>query len=245
MAIAIRCPDCGKAYNLADDQAGQRVRCRVCNSDFDVTSRVETLETVPTDAVSERRGSRPSRHERPDPVVKKKSRKWAYVAGGLTAALVLVLLVCAGAGWVLGLRLRNELAQARAQFFAAQARAEEEARRAERDRELADKQRQAAEQQAAQLQVELNKLLAQMRQGKGVNLPDLAPIKDLDDALAKLKAKDSLTKIKALGWITEHSPYNGQQKKRVLDALRPLTTDDDPMVKAGAVQTQLIVEQDL
>src|SRR5262249_47629009 len=117
--------------------------------------------------------------------------------------------------------------------------------RANEERDKADKQRQAADQQAAQAQAEVNRLMGLMRQGKGGNLPDLSPVKDLDDALAKLKAKDSLTKMKALGWITEHSPYNAQQKKRVLDALRPLTMDDDPTVKGGAVQTQLIVEQDL
>jgi predicted Zn finger-like uncharacterized protein len=253
MAIAIRCPDCGKSYNLSDEQVGQRVRCRVCKSDFDVTSRVETLETVPTDAVAERRGSssRSSFNDRPEPQVRKPSRKWAYVAGGLAAALALVFLACGGALWVVTVQarkaeqaMRAEIARARAELLADLARANDERAKAEKQRQEADVQRQLAQQQAGQLQAELNKLLAQMRQGK-VNLPDLAPIKDLDDALAKLKAKDSLTKIKAMSWITEHSPYNAQQKKRVLDALRPLTMDEDPTVKASATQTQLIVEQDL
>src|SRR3954451_20047441 len=119
MAIAIRCPDCGKSYNLSDEQAGQRVRCRACRAYFDVTERVETLETVPQDGVAERRGEkRPTRFDAPERQGGKPNRKWAYVAGGLALAVVMLFLACGVTVWVVSVQMRRGFAQARAQLLA-------------------------------------------------------------------------------------------------------------------------------
>src|SRR5687768_4512774 len=115
MAISTHCASCGKAYNLADDQAGQRVRCRVCRAEFDVPGRVETLESVPRTAVSD--GAVSPRSELYEPLVPplpRKSSKWKYVLGGLAAACLLVFLGCTGAGVMTITQLRKELAQRQA-----------------------------------------------------------------------------------------------------------------------------------
>ncbi len=36
MTIEISCPDCGRAYRLADDKAGKKVRCKSCSAVFPV-----------------------------------------------------------------------------------------------------------------------------------------------------------------------------------------------------------------
>src|SRR5262245_57638309 len=36
MPIATQCPDCGEKYNLADRQAGKKVRCKKCQNTFTV-----------------------------------------------------------------------------------------------------------------------------------------------------------------------------------------------------------------
>jgi predicted Zn finger-like uncharacterized protein len=36
MAVEVSCPDCGRAYRLADDKAGKKVRCKNCSAVFPV-----------------------------------------------------------------------------------------------------------------------------------------------------------------------------------------------------------------
>jgi HEAT repeat protein len=66
--------------------------------------------------------------------------------------------------------------------------------------------------------------------------PEIIPkIKDLDDALAKLKSPDPRTRIAAVDYIgRQKPPADPARKKMILDALEPLTNDDDVFVRGAA-----------
>src|SRR5262245_15301550 len=103
MSIAMRCPTCGTDYQLADKQAGRRVRCRQCKDEFDVPSRVEVHDAVSSQPPP-RRKAVPDEIEPPAPSVARPSsgnKALVYVLSAVGACLVLALLVCAGVGYLL------------------------------------------------------------------------------------------------------------------------------------------------
>src|SRR4051794_22099614 len=89
MPIKVKCSECGRAYNLGDDRAGQALECKGCGATFDVP-----------DAAADRRGGgdreRPGPREEDDrrasrkPAEKKSMLPLLLVGGG--AALLLLLL---------------------------------------------------------------------------------------------------------------------------------------------------------
>jgi hypothetical protein len=136
MAISARCPACGKDYQLTDDQAGQRVRCRVCRWEFEVAGRVETLEAVPVDALAGGRAAPSELFDTIEPPAPRKRRRWRYVLGALALLLLLTFMSCCGVGWVLVLQKDAGLVLFRRQVNAGVAAAREEAKR---DAEQGDK----------------------------------------------------------------------------------------------------------
>src|SRR5687768_4781762 len=98
MAIHVRCSACGKDYQLADEQAGLRVRCRECQGEFEVPRKPELLEAVAA-LPAARRPLTPAESETINRALTKPKpggRKWMYIAGGLTAVLMLLMLACSG-----------------------------------------------------------------------------------------------------------------------------------------------------
>lgn len=301
MAIGARCPACGKDYHLADEQAGQRVRCRVCRAEFDVAGRVETLEAVPREAMAGQPGPPPPSplYESLEAAPPPRKRRWRYVLAALALLLLLTFMSCCGTGWFLVGQKNQDVDLLRRQFNAGMAAAREEAksakekadddnaraRKADRERVEAELKLAASERRIANLEQEmkgvqravmgledlkkalarlsiddlakllgdlklgeadLKKLLEGLKVVRDIPTADLSQIKDLDDALARLKSKNSGTKLKGLQWIQNHKPpFAGQDKRRVLDALEPLTGDDDVFVKKAAIEAQLLVELDL
>jgi len=308
MAISARCPACGKDYQLADEQAGQRVRCRMCRWEFDVAGRVEALETVPLDAMSSRptNGPRSSLYEPLGPAAPRKGRKWRYVVGGLAAAVMLLFLFCGGGTLVLVQQTKKAVAQLKEQRNAEVKAAEKEAKaandRADKERDRADKEKEKADKvrddaKKADQKVgeggarvveadgggkgagavvlsqdellkrlkglspedlqkaiedlglkgeELEKVLAKLKDlGEIARVPTLTPVKDLDDCLARLRAKDRASRLSAIQWIGKKQSFpDPQEKKKVIDALTPLTEDDDALVKEKATFWKLALELD-
>ena len=124
MSIQASCPNCGMTYALADQQAGQRVRCKKCQEAFKVPSAEErVVQQRPADTPPTRPGrptERPSRSREDDrptpsrrdesaaPRASKKSRDEApyplipmpLLIGGLVAGAVLLIGVIGAAAWI-------------------------------------------------------------------------------------------------------------------------------------------------
>ena len=47
MPIQAKCPGCGAAYTLVDDQRGKRVRCKKCDETFVVGSAIKAQAPAP------------------------------------------------------------------------------------------------------------------------------------------------------------------------------------------------------
>src|SRR5437870_4150723 len=113
MPIETRCPMCGKGYQLADEQAGLRVRCRDCNTEFDVPRRAEVLQVVPKPPP----GPRLAGPDEDEPLMRSVARRGPsnralyWVAGILATTLILVALGCGGFIWMITLRMQRTVEQ--------------------------------------------------------------------------------------------------------------------------------------
>jgi hypothetical protein len=231
MAISARCPACGKDYQLADEQAGQRVRCRVCRWEFDVPGRVEALETVPLGAVSARaaNGPRSPLYEPLGPPAPRKGRKWRYVVGGLAAAAMLLFLFCGGGTLVLVQQTKKAVAQIEQQQNAKVDAALKEAKnandRADKERDRADKEKDKADKARDDAKKAQDKAdpkgggeggvrVAEGGGGKGVG----AAVLGQDELLARLKGLSPEDLKKAI----EELGLKGEQLENVLAKLKEL-----------------------
>ncbi len=227
MPIATRCPACGKDYQLADELAGLRVRCQACQGDFDVPRRPELLEAVaPQPAPRPAAPTLPVESQPLAPALTQRgpsNRTLLYVAIGLTGCLVLVGLVCAGALWTLTWQVRRGVDQVAkeidrpAQVVTAPAPREKPREELKLDR------------------IDLNK----------IELEIAPPIKDLDQALNKLRSGNRLEKLRALEFIQKQQPpFDRVKKKRVIDALAAAEKDEDVLVAGFALQVRAVWELD-
>ncbi len=226
MSIATRCPSCGKIYQLADEQAGLRVRCRACGGEFDVPRSPELLE-----AVVELPGSRRMElADDPDAMPlaltapPRRSRVLFWVLTGLGTCVVLVMLICAGVLYKLTVELRRtrDMAMKVLDQPAPTPEAPKPAPPPEKPP--------VPPPQAGNVQVPLPNLELQ-----------LGPkIKDLDDALAKLRSPDQLTRVLALAFIGKQKvPDDPAKRKQVLDAIEPLTKDESALVQIAASNVKI------
>jgi hypothetical protein len=210
MTIAMRCPKCGKSYQLLDDQAGLRVRCRECKSAFDVPRHPERLEVVPQ--LPKSRGPRlPDDDEEPDapPVVRRDSsnRTLVWVVCILGACLILCALISGGV--VLWLTMKGNPVQ---QMTAMQP-------------EHPPPAPPPAQQPKAKEMVEIPT--------PEFKLPSIT-IKDLDDAIQKLRTGNQFTRLRALEYLGKQKPpADPAKKKAVFDAMDEAGKDDD-IIKAAA-----------
>ena len=74
----------------------------------------------------------------------------------------------------------------------------------------------------------------------------LGPVRDVDDCVARLRSKSRASRISAIKWIGEKQSFpDPQEKKKIIDALGPLTEDGaDPLLKKDAVFWKLALELD-
>jgi hypothetical protein len=221
MPLTIRCPMCSKDYHLADEQAGRRVRCRECRCEFDVAGLPERLEVVE----APRRGRRGMPNQE-IPVVpelvreRPRNRTLLYVLLGGGACLALSLLACGGVVWMV-------LSPKPPPVVKQVARGLDIPRPAPPPPPPAPVEAPAP-------------VAARQAEGDGIDLLG-ATIKDFNDALAKLKDPRFLTRLRALEYLGKQKvPDDPAKRKVVLDAVEPLTKDDNTFVKAAAAQVKLI-----
>jgi hypothetical protein len=223
MPIATRCPACGKDYQLADEQAGLRVRCRVCQGEFDIPRRPEVLEAVAPLPVA-RPAPLPIAGPQlaPPPALGGQGkRRLLYVAGALTLALLVLLVGCGGAVW----KITELFNQKRVQVV------------------IQEEPKRPAEVTKAPPRPELPRQVTKTEPPKllDLNVPlpevkfDLPTVKDLDDALKKLRSGNRAAKLAALTYINkQRASPDRVKRKQVIDALAEAEMDEDTFVKAAA-----------
>ena len=207
MSITVRCPGCGKSYQLLDDQAGLRVRCRECKSAFEVPRQPERLEVV--NKLPAARGPRLPDEDEPveaPPLAKKSSRKRtvAWVAGLLAGFFVLGIVGCGGLAWWISRQFRPIVEQV--------------ARPPEKPPEKPPPE------------------VAKSKDPE-IKIPEikLPTFKDLDDAVRNLRSPDRLTRLAALKYIgTQKPPADAEKKKQVLAAVNALANDEDLLIMGAA-----------
>jgi predicted Zn finger-like uncharacterized protein len=100
MTIPTRCPSCGAQYQLSEEQAGRRVRCRKC----------DTIITVPDPADEDRGPSRSEGFERDERATdretapqKKSSSAWPVllIVGVVGLVVLLPIAACGGIGYLI------------------------------------------------------------------------------------------------------------------------------------------------
>ena len=230
MPIATRCPTCGKDYQLADEQAGLRVRCRACQNEFDVPRRAEQLEAVATMprrpmAIDETDALKRSVPRTAAPAATG-NRTLLYVLGILGACFVVAVLACAGLIWMLTMQVSRTVDQVAKELDKTQVAVHREAPKPEKPREVA---------KVKEVEAPL----------PTIKLPTGPAIKDLDDAVQKLRSPEQLTRLRALEYIGKQTPpTDAARKKAVMDAVNPLTNDEDVFVKLAATQVKLLWEFD-
>lgn len=90
MTIRAECESCYEQFNVRDDFAGRRVRCKACGEFFDVPD-VEDYDARPARRPQRSsRGRRGSRGAQPQP--------WVFIAGGAAIAVVLAAIMLAVSG---------------------------------------------------------------------------------------------------------------------------------------------------
>jgi phage FluMu protein Com len=203
MPISMRCPKCGKNYQLLDEQAGLRVRCKQCQSVLEVTPKEERLEIVPE--LPGKRGPRLAEIDDDEPELRprlrkknKSNRTVLWVVGIVGACFVLSALICGGViFWV---------------TRQVQPIVKEVVRMSDKDQEQPP---------------------AQDAKGKHVEIPmpefklPKIEFKDLDDAVQKLRTGNQFTKLSALEYIGKQKPPDDPAKKKaVLDAVDEAGKDD-------------------
>ena len=219
MPIAMRCPTCGKNYQLLDEQAGLRVRCRECKTAFEVPNQPERLEVV-----TKLPGSRGPRVPEEDdldvrPLTKKRSdkRTQIWVVSILGACLVLCALITGGV--VIWVTLTGNPVK---QITSSQPEPPPPPPPAPR---------------------------AENPKPKDVEIPTpelklpTVNIKDLDDAIQKLRTGNQFTRLRALEYINKQKPpADPAKKKAVLDAMDEAGKNDD-IVKAAALLVRVNWEE--
>jgi predicted Zn finger-like uncharacterized protein len=231
MTIATRCPTCGSSYQLLDEQAGLRVRCRECKNVFDVPRRPERLEVVPR--LPESHGPRMPDREDDEPITSplahppRANRTLLWVASILGASFVLVALICGGSVWFLLPRWRAVAAVA--SVDPPPPPPKEEPKQKEEPKPAPPAVVKGKDPEIA-----------------WPKMPVLGPsIKDLDDALEKLRSKDQFAQLKALEYIGKQKPpADAAKKQKILDAVNALAEGDDPILKTAAGYVKVLWEFD-
>jgi predicted Zn finger-like uncharacterized protein len=223
MAIAMRCPTCGKNYQLLDEQAGMRVRCKECKTAFDVPAKPERLEVIPKLPAS--RGPRlpedveQEDDELPVPPVEKKSRgnrTMIWVASILGLSLVVVAVCCAGGVWWLTMQWKPTIQQIA------------------KMPEPPPPPRPVEQPKPKDVEIQIPEF----------KVPTV-DFKNLDDALEKLRTGNQFTRLSALGYIGKQKPpADPAKKKAVLDALDKAANDKDPLISGAAGYAKIIWESD-
>jgi|GEM_PF-2879717 len=90
MAIKTICPECQTTYQLADQQAGKKVRCKNCQAVFTAVQ----IQTKPSPVTTRRRGEEemPAQPAPAQDRAKKSALPW--ILGGISAVFGLLLLLC-------------------------------------------------------------------------------------------------------------------------------------------------------
>ncbi len=218
MPISMRCPKCGKNYQLLDEQAGLRVRCKQCQSVFEVPAQPDRLEIVPE--LPGKRGPRLAEIEddepEPGPLVRKTSktnRTVVWVVGIVAGSLLLMVLLCGG-GLYWGLPRIMAWFMKQGSPVVVDLAPPQQARPPNNAGEAPPK--------------------AKEGEMPWPKLPTLN-IKDLDHAIQLLRSADNFTRLRALEYIQKQPvPSDAAKRKVVLDAVEPLTNDDDPLIKLAA-----------
>jgi hypothetical protein len=229
MPIATTCPKCGKDYQLADKQAGRRVRCRQCQNDFEVPHKPDRLDAVAERPAlaTPRRAALPDEADEPLPsplaTPGTTNRTLLWVVGIIGGCLVLIALICAGVIWM----VLPQLAPTADKVVAKQL-------------DLPPDPPKKAVQPAPEVQKkEVEVALPTLK------LPTGPPIKDLDDAVKRLSSPEQLVRLRALEYIGKQKPpADAAKKKAILDVVDKLTNDDDPFVKLAATQVKVLWEFD-
>jgi hypothetical protein len=222
MPIATRCPTCGKDYNLADEQAGLRVRCRQCENEFDVPRRPELLEAVAPAPTARLAPLSPETDplalalKTPPP----RRRTLYYVLGGIGGGILLMVLACTGLGWLLWTKLQSAWPKTQV----VEIRVTESLPKVE--------VKEVPKPAPAPKEKEID-----LSQPEKVLGP--AP-KDLDDALKQLQSPDWKLRLRAIQYIGKQKPQDHPTKqKAVLDALDKATNDDSSIVKLAAAYAKI------
>jgi hypothetical protein len=157
----------------------------------------------------------------------RRSRALFYVLTVLGTCFVLSVLVCAGVLWKLTVELRNTRDMVVQGLDRPPPAPVAEAPKPAPPPEKPP----AAPPQAGNVQIQLPNFDMQ-----------LGPMpKDLDDALAKLRSPDQLTRLQALGFIGKQKvSADPARRKQVLDAVEPLINDDSVFVRAAAGNVKII-----
>ncbi len=214
MPIAMRCPKCGKNYQLLDEQAGLRVRCKQCQSVFEVTPKPERLEIVPE--LPGARGPRLAETEDDEPEARPVRKKHAanrtvlWVVSIIAGSILVMMLICGGF-------LYWGVPKLMAWFM-----------KSGTPVVVIDQTPQQPQNPVAPP--------PKAKEGEvpWPKIPTLT-IKDLDHAIQLLRSADNFTRLRALEYIQKHPiPADAAKKKAVLDAVEPLTNDDDPLIKIAA-----------
>jgi hypothetical protein len=211
MSITVRCPGCGKSYQLLDEQAGLRVRCRECKSAFEVPKQPERLEVVKK--LPAARGPRLPDEDAPvePPALARKStthRTLLWVAAIFGAFLLVGVLGCGGIAWWITKQWRPTIEQI-----------------ARPPEPPPDKPPEKPPPQVAK------------SKDPQITIPEvkLPTFKDLDDAVRNLRSPDRLTRLAALKYIgTQKPPANPEKKKQVLAAVNALANDEDLLIMGAA-----------
>src|SRR2546423_964423 len=95
MPIKVTCDSCDREYNLADDTAGKRLKCKACGEAFTVPGGA-AASGVKAGRSGVRRRAAPSDDEDDRPSRKSKPRRsgglmWWLLGGGVAVVLLLVL----------------------------------------------------------------------------------------------------------------------------------------------------------
>ena len=99
MPIKTTCPECDKAYTLADTMEGKSVKCKGCGQPFKVQAAANGIAAKPSNGKAVKAAVKKRVADDDDEVpVKKKGGMgtWLLIGGGLVA--VLMLFVCGGVG---------------------------------------------------------------------------------------------------------------------------------------------------
>jgi hypothetical protein len=211
MAIAMRCPTCGKGYQLLDEQAGLRVRCKECKTAFDVPRQPERLEVVPQ--LPKSRGPRLAEDEedlddRPIRRKKDSNRTLIWVVSILGMCLVLCVLISGGV--ILWITFKgNPVAQ------------------------MVAPRQEPPQSPPPTRPAEKEKTKDVVIDPPQFKLPSIT-VKDYDDAIQKLRTGNQFTRLRVLEWLKDKGPpADPAKKKAVFEAMDEAGKNDGIVMGAG------------